>query len=171
MSTESPYKSRGRICSRTSLATIGGNRQCLIIDRILLFWNLSRSEIFLCLQISAAYITCGLTRCFESGRFQVFMVIQLVFDVKSNRFCARYECTCIGVYRRQTDCRHLRVYQHQFGWEPLTTVLHFRHDDSIYLQTEFNLTWRSAAFLPVTRTNVLSANLKLFVCVGKRPLM
>ena len=55
--------------------------------------------------------------------------------------------------------------------DPLTIILHFRHHDSISLQVEFNRTWRSSRFLPVTRTDVSSANLKLFRCVDKRSLM
>ena len=37
MSTESPYNSRGGTPSRTSLAAKGGDRQCLNINRSMLF--------------------------------------------------------------------------------------------------------------------------------------
>ena len=42
--------------------------------------------------------------CFELGRFQVCMVLQLAVDSESDRFSACYQLTCIRVYRRQIDC-------------------------------------------------------------------
>ena len=54
--------------------------------------------------------------------------------------------------------------------DPMSTMLHFRLQGSISLQVEFNRTWRFSTFLPVIRTDVSSANLKLFLCVAKMSL-
>ena len=45
--------------------------------------------------------------------------------------------------------------------EQLTTILRFRHHDSMSLQAEFNLTWRPSRFLPVTRTDVSSETVRM----------
>ena len=91
--------------------------------------------------------------CFDRDRFQEFMVLQLDVDSPIDFVLDTSAHVSVFIVGR------LIADNSQFSsinsiLDPLTTVLHFRHHDSISLQAEFNRTWRSSRFLTVTRTDV-----------------